>query len=64
MNPSLRSFIAIVVVMGIGALVAWAGSDNSLTYQGLSVFWWCGILAFAIQWLAFIPAYLKQTVYL
>lgn len=61
MNPSLRSFIAIVVVMGIGALVAWAGSDNSLTYQGLSVFWWCGILAFAIQWLAFIPAYLKQT---
>ncbi len=61
MNPSLRSFIAIAVVVGIGALVAWAGSDNSLFYQNISVFWWCGILAFAIQWLAFIPAYLKQT---
>ncbi|MAZ88110.1 MAG: hypothetical protein CL693_10725 [Cellvibrionaceae bacterium] len=61
MNPSLKSFIAIAVVIGIGALVAWAGSDNSLTYQDISVFWWCGILAFAIQWLAFVPAYLKQT---
>jgi len=61
MNPSLRSFIAIAVVVGIGALVAWAGSDSSLFYQNISVFWWCGILAFAIQWLAFIPAYLKQT---
>jgi steroid 5-alpha reductase family enzyme len=61
MNPSLRSFIAINVVVAIGALVAWAGSDHSLSYQNISLFWWCALLAFVIQWLAFIPAYLRQT---
>lgn len=61
MNPSVRSFIAITVVVAVGALVAWAGSDNSITYNGVSIFWWCGLLAFGIQWIAFIPAYLKQT---
>lgn len=61
MNPSLRSFFAITVVLAIGALVAWAGSDHSITFADISIFWWCGLLAFGIQWLAFIPAYLKQT---
>lgn len=61
MNPSVRSFIAITVVVAVGALVAWAGSDNSITYADISIFWWCGLLAFGIQWVAFIPAYLKQT---
>ena len=61
MNPTLRSFIVLNVVIGIGALVAWAGSQNSLGFNDISLFWWCGLLAFAIQWLAFVPAYLKQT---
>lgn len=57
----LRSLIAINVVVAIGIAVAWAGSHNSITYQNLAVFGWCGLLAFVIQWIAFVPAYLKQT---
>ncbi len=61
MPRSLRSLIAINVVVAIGIAVAWAGSHNSLSYQNMAVFGWCGLLAFAIQWIAFVPAYLKQT---
>ncbi len=61
MPRSLRSLIAINVVIAIGIAVAWAGSHNSLTHQNMAVFGWCGLLAFVIQWVAFVPAYLKQT---
>ncbi len=63
MSRSLQSLIAINIVVILATAVAWAGSHNSLTYQHMAVFSWCGLLAFAIQWLAFIPAYLKQTEY-
>lgn len=61
MPRSLKTLIAINVVVLIGIAVAWAGSHNSLTYQEMAVFSWCGLLAFVIQWVAFVPAYLKQT---
>jgi steroid 5-alpha reductase family enzyme len=61
MPHSLKTLIAINVVVAIGIAVAWAGSHNGLSYQNMAVFGWCGLLAFVIQWAAFIPAYLKQT---
>ena len=42
-------------------MLALAGSHSGSVYLGLPVFAWCVLLAFGLQWLAFIPAYLRQT---
>lgn len=46
---------------GLAALIAWAGSQGGVTVEGVPVFALCALLIFALQWLAFIPAYLAQT---
>ncbi|MBN7796421.1 DUF1295 domain-containing protein [Parahaliea mediterranea] len=62
MKPSsVRSLIAITIALLVAGLLAWAGSSHGTKVGGISVFVLCAMLAFAIQWLAFIPAYLYQT---
>ena len=52
--------IPIAVLAGAG--LAWAGSQGGTTVLGgVPLFAFCVGLAFLIQWLAFIPAYLLQT---
>lgn len=46
---------------GLGVLVALAGSDGGVRLAGIPLFALCVALAFAIQWLAFLPAYLAQS---
>ena len=58
-NP--RSFILFPILIVIGALVALAGSQGGATLGGVPIFAITVGLAFLIQWLAFIPAYLFQT---
>ncbi len=53
--------IAIVIAVLIGALISWAGSDGGDRVASIPVFALCGAMAFLINWLAFIPAALKQT---
>lgn len=55
-----NALIAFPVVILIGAGVAVAGSQGGVTAFGLPVFAVCVALAFLIQWLAFIPAFLLQ----
>ena len=55
-----NALIAFPVVILIGAGVAVAGSQGGATAFGLPVFAVCVALAFLIQWLAFIPAFLLQ----
>ena len=45
----------------LGALISWAGSDGGDRFGALPVFALCGALAFAVNWLVFIPAAIKQT---
>ena len=45
----------------LATAVAWAGSDQGILYNDLSVFVWCGVFAFAVQWLIFIHAWFAQT---
>ena len=52
---------ALLIVYTLAAAIAWAGSQNSATAGPLPVFTWCALVAFGMQWLAFVPAYLKQT---
>ena len=55
-----NALVAFPIVVLIGAGVAVAGSQGGATAFGLPVFALCVALAFAIPWLAFIPAYLLQ----
>jgi steroid 5-alpha reductase family enzyme len=51
--------IAVAVLIGTGMAVA--GSIGGLRVGGWPVFALCAVLAFAINWVAFVPAYLGRT---
>jgi len=51
----------IIGCLFIATLVAVAGSDQDQTYASLPLFALCGLVCFAIQWLAFIPAWIFRT---
>ena len=57
--------VSAVAVVGISLLialgVAWAGGDHAATLLGVRLTVWCAALAFVVQWMAFVPAYAKQT---
>jgi steroid 5-alpha reductase family enzyme len=61
MNNNTKTLISIPIIVAIGAGVAAAGSQGGVLGFGLPLFALCVGLAFIIQWVAFVPAYLKQT---
>lgn len=56
-----NSLIVFPILLLIGYLVALAGSQGGATLGGVPIFAIAVGLAFLIQWLAFIPAYIFQT---
>jgi steroid 5-alpha reductase family enzyme len=56
-----NALIAFPILILIGFLVAWAGSQGGASIAGVPLFALSVGLAFLIQWLAFLPAYLLQT---
>ena len=62
MSPETkRSVIARVIVLLIATGLAFAGNQGGVNVNGFPLFALCVALAFIIQWLAFIPAYLFRT---
>lgn len=62
MNKEDRSsIIAIVIVLLVAAGLALAGSQGGHKVSGFPVYALCVALAFVIQWIAFIPAWLNRT---
>ena len=62
--PFKRIAGASVVVMAaivVAGAVAWAGGQGGGQVAGVSVMLACAAVAFVIQWVAFVPAYLRQT---
>jgi len=55
------AIVALPAFVVIAALVGLAGSQGGSTVGGFPVFALCVLLAFVIQWVAFVPAYLLQT---
>lgn len=55
-DHSRNSSIGIVAALLIGALVVFAGSDGSSKVGSISVFAVCGLLAYAINWVVFVPS--------
>ena len=60
-NAQKRSFATVLLVVIIAAGVALAGSQGGVALNGIPLFALCVALAFIIQWLAFIPAYINKT---
>ncbi|MDA8752594.1 DUF1295 domain-containing protein [Halieaceae bacterium] len=50
-----------VIVVGVAALVAVAGGSGGMLVYGVPLLALCAVLAFLVQWVAFVPAYLLQT---
>ncbi len=62
MNPTDRkSLVIFPVLVVLGALVALAGSQGGRSAFGIPLFALSVALAFLIQWVAFVPAFLRQT---
>lgn len=57
----MQSVAVIGVVVAAAAGLALAGSDGGCSLFGVPAFALAGVLAFAVQWLAFVPAYRAQT---
>lgn len=60
-KDQLKALLAIPFVVAIGFGFAWAGSNGGLFQNGLSAFATSVAIAFAFQWIAFIPSFLKRT---
>ena len=60
-TKNAQSLAAIVIAVAVGAALAWAGSDGGDRVGGVPVFALCAALAFAINWLAFVPSALART---
>ncbi len=64
MSSGRNTAIAWAVIVGavaVAGFVAWAGSQDGSTLLGVPVMASCAILSFGVQWLAFVPAYLRRT---
>ncbi len=60
MNKAIP-WLGTLSAVGLGVLLALAGSDGGDRVAGIPVFALCVALAFVIQWLAFVPAYFAQS---
>ncbi len=60
-RSAAENIIPIIIAVVVGAAIAWAGSDGGIRVGSIPVFALCAFLAFAINWLAFVPAALTQT---
>lgn len=56
-----QALIAIAAILIVGLAFAFAGSQGSVQFAGGSLFWFCVVLAFTINWLVFIPAFLAKS---
>ena len=59
--PVLQSLIGISIATSLGALLAIAGSDQGLLRMDVPAFALLAVLAFGVQWAAFVPAFIGQS---
>jgi len=61
MSGKLSSVLGILVATAAAVGLALAGSHGGASVAGIPLFILCGLIAFSVQWLVFIPAYIFQT---
>jgi steroid 5-alpha reductase family enzyme len=60
-KATIRSIVAIISILLVAAGLAFAGSQGGYVVFGIPLFALCVALAFIINWIAFIPAYIWKT---
>ena len=60
-DQNRNSLLGIGASLVIGAVVILAGSQDSWLVGSIAVFAVCGILAYVINWVVFVPSYLAKT---
>ena len=61
MKNNYKLYISVAIVVIIGSLIALAGSQGSTKVGGFPLYALAVIMAFAVQWVVFIPSYLNRT---
>ena len=62
MKPATRqAWLALPLILAIGAAIAWAGSAGPPVALGLPLFALCGLGAFVLNWIVFVHAFSAQT---
>lgn len=56
-----RALVGLTLALVLGTLLALAGSHHGAMLGGLPLFAVAVLAAFLVQWIAFVPAYLRQT---
>lgn len=56
-----KSLASIAVIIAVGVALAVAGSTGSVDRGSLALFAWCGLLAFVINWIVWVPSQLAET---
>ena len=57
----LSAYVTSVIVVSIAALICLAGAQDGIHINGIPLLFICMSVAFLMQWIAFIPAYIWQT---
>ena len=60
-RSTVQSLLTVLGCVVVAALVAVAASDGGARAAGVPVVWWCAALAFAVNWVAFVPSWLLRT---
>ena len=60
-HVSARDLISVCIITLLGAALALAGGSGGLVQADVSVFMWCGVLAFGLNWLVYVPSALART---
>jgi steroid 5-alpha reductase family enzyme len=53
--------VALIITLIVGGAISWAGSDGGAYVGTMPLFAICGALAFAINWLVFLPSAIAKT---
>ena len=60
-DPSVQGWVGTFAAVAVGALIAFAGGQGSIVWQGVPLFVVCALLAYAVQWLVFVPSFVAHT---
>lgn len=57
----MKAILVYTFVLAIGLAIGWIIGMDGPTWQGLPITFICALLAFAINWIAFLPSWIAQT---
>ncbi len=57
----MQGWLGTAAALAVGAAVAFAGGQDSVYWHGWPLFVCCAFVAYAVQWLVFVPSFLAHT---